>query len=290
MNDLAIAIVNWNTRDLLISCLTRLAVAEPRAAVWVLDNGSADGSARAVREAFPQVHLLESPDNLGFAGGVNQLLRQCDAEYLVLLNTDAMPDPGALGQLREYAAAHPEVAAVGPLLVDGDGRAVGCHDGFPAFWQELANVLGWRRLPHHREADADVDWIGGACMLLRAQAVADVGVFDTSYFMYCEETDWCYRARRGGWRIACLPAARVVHLVGLSGGVRRRAQLAESKIRFHRRYHSGAAARILAAALTALNALAWLGSVTRRGPNSREAKSYASALRATSLALIHLPR
>jgi N-acetylglucosaminyl-diphospho-decaprenol L-rhamnosyltransferase len=290
MNDLAIGIVNWNTRELLISCLTRLAVAEPDAAVWVLDNGSADGSACAVREAFPQVHLLESPFNLGFAGGVNRLLCECDAEYLVLLNTDAIPDPGALSRLRDYAAAHPEVAAVGPLLVDGEGRAAGCHDRFPAFWQELANVLGWRRLPHHRQADADVDWIGGACMLLRARAVAEVGVFDTSYFMYCEETDWCYRAHRRGWRIACVPSARVVHLVGLSGGVRRRAQLAESKIRFNGRYHSSRQARILAAMLTALNAVAWLGSVTRRGLRSREAKSYASALRATSFALINLPR
>src|SRR5438094_800953 len=132
------------------------------------------------------------------------------------------PDAGAI---RRW------VAAVGPSLIDGNARWAGCHDRFPTVRQEVANVLGLRRSRAHDDVRSKVDWIEGACMMLSAIAVGEVGGLDTGYFMYSEEVDWCYRARKLGWQIACLPAARVVHFVGKSGSLRRRAQLCSSKIR-----------------------------------------------------------
>jgi len=97
--DMAVCIVNWNTRELLIECLRHLFEENPSYTVWVLDNGSTDGSAVRLREAYPQVHLVESSENRGFAGGVNELLRRCPASYLLVLNTDARPLPGAITML-----------------------------------------------------------------------------------------------------------------------------------------------------------------------------------------------
>ena len=277
--DMAVCIVNWNTRELLIECLRHLFEEDPTYTVWVLDNGSTDGSAARLREAFPQVHLVESSENRGFAGGVNELLRRRPASYLLVLNTDARPLPGAITKLHGYIASHLWVAAVGPCLIDGNARWAGCHDRFPTVRQEVANVLGLRRSRAHDDVRAKVDWIEGACMMLSAIAVGEVGALDTGYFMYNEEVDWCYRARKLGWQIACLPAARVVHFVGKSGSIRRRAQLCSSKIRYQRLHGSRLGARALAAMLVLINAGLWVASSIRVGWRAERTRSHAYAVR-----------
>src|SRR2546423_2109404 len=173
----AVAIVNWNTRALLARCLEGLAETEPDAELWVLDNGSSDGSAAMVKTSFPQVHLLESTENLGFARGVNLVLGASTAPYVVLFNTDARPETGALSRLRDYLVRHPHVAAVGPRLVDATGSPVGCHDRFPTIMTEIGNLLGLRRPPRHADDRQRVDWIGGACFMLSRLAVQDIGLF-----------------------------------------------------------------------------------------------------------------
>jgi GT2 family glycosyltransferase len=289
--DLAVCIVNWNTRELLTECLDYLAQAEPsRPAVMVLDNGSTDGSAQRVRERFPDVQLIESPSNLGFAGGVNRLLEATSADFAFLLNTDARPEPGAIGLLRDYLRTHPKVAAVGPLLVTQTGTPLGCHDRFPTLLTELIALAGRHRVPVHERVRDDVDWIGGASMMLASGAVRDVGLLDESYFMYYEETDWCHRARQRGWQIACLPDARVTHFVGGSGGVARRAQLSRSRIRFQRRYGSPTRALVLALTLFVWYRLAWLIWAVRTGPRSDRPRSYALASGVARLALKELPQ
>jgi GT2 family glycosyltransferase len=274
----AVAIVNFNTRELVTRCLQRLQRAEPLAEYWVLDNGSSDGSAARIREQFPAVHLLESQVNLGFAGGVNRLLRECPAPYIVLLNTDAVPEPGALTRLRDYLVAHPHVAAAGPRLVDERGHIVGCHDRFPGVLTEIGNLLGVRRPPRHDEPRSHVDWIGGACFMVSRLAVQDVGPFDADYFMYCEEMDWCRRAQRSDWRIACLPEARVVHTVGGSGGIGRRAQIFDSKIRYQRKHGSPTKAALLAGIYLAASAPLAVTSALLRGPRSQRTRSYVKAI------------
>jgi N-acetylglucosaminyl-diphospho-decaprenol L-rhamnosyltransferase len=276
---MAVCIVNWNTRDLLVECLRHLFDEHPSYTVWVLDNGSTDGSAARLRETYPGVHLVESSVNRGFAGGVNELLQRCPADYLLVVNTDARPLPGAIAMLHHYMASHLWVAAVGPRLVDGNGRWSGCHDRFPTVRQEVANVLGLRRSRAHDDVRSRVDWIEGACMMLSAIAVREVGQLDTGYFMYNEEVDWCYRARKLGWQIACLPAARVVHFVGKSGSIRRRAQLCSSKIRYQRLHGSRLGAGALATMLVLINACLWLAYVIRAGWHADQARSHAYAVR-----------
>ena len=275
---LAICIVNWNTRDLLIDGLRHLFEEDASRTVWVLDNGSTDGSAARVRETYPQVHLVESPHNRGFAAGVNELLQRCTADYRLVLNTDARPLPGAIATLHDYMAGHLWVAAAGPRLVDAQGRWLGCHDRFPTVRQELANVLGLRRPRAHDELRSKVDWIEGACMMLSGLAIREVGLLDTGFFMYSEEVDWCRRARKLGWQIACLPQARVVHYVGKSGSIRRRAQLCSSKIRYQRLYGSPFGAAALAATLVVINAGLWLAYSVRAGWHADRTRSHAYAV------------
>lgn len=284
--DFSVAIVNWNTRELVTRCLEQLEQAEPDAQLWVLDNGSSDGSAARIREQFPHVHLIESDSNLGFAAGVNRLLAACPTPYVVLLNTDAIPEPGALSRLRDYLVTHPHVAAAGPRLVDADGTVVGCHDRFPGVLTEIGNLLGIRRPPAHDEPRQHVDWIGGACFMVSRLAVAEVGLFDTEYFMYCEEMDWCRRAQRKDWRIACLPEARVLHTVGASGGVGRRAQIFDSKIRYQRKHGSRLGAGVLAGIFLASSATMTVASTLLRGPKSPRTRSYINAM-TVALAGLH---
>jgi len=236
------------------------------------------------------VHLVESSENRGFAGGVNELLRRCPASYLLVLNTDARPLPGAITMLHGYIASHLWVAAVGPRLTDGNGRWAGCHDRFPTVRQEVANVLGLRRSRTHDDVRSKVDWIEGACMMLSAIAVGEVGTLDTGYFMYNEEVDWCYRARKLGWQIACLPAARVVHFVGKSGSLRRRAQLCSSKIRYQRLHGSRLGAAALAAMLVMINAGLWLASTIRVGWRAERTRSHAYAVRVCARLLKEAPQ
>ena len=286
----AVCIVNWNTRDLLIECLQHLFNEDPTYVVWVLDNGSTDGSAALLRQTYPAVQLVESQENRGFAGGVNELLQRCPAEYLLILNTDARPEPGAIAMLHDYMRTHLWVAAAGPRLVDAQGRWAGCHDRFPTVRQELANVLGLRRPRAHDEAHSKVDWIEGACMMLSAIAVREVGPLDTGYFMYNEEVDWCYRARQVGWQIACVPAARVVHFVGGSGSIRRRAQLCSSKIRYQRLHGSRLGASALAATLVGINAGLWLMYSIRAGWHADRTRSHAYAVRVSARQLRRAPQ
>jgi len=275
---LAICIVNWNTRDLLIDGVRHLFEEDPSRSVWVLDNGSTDGSVAGLRETYPQVHLVESAKNRGFAGGVNELLQQCPADYLLILNTDARPQPGAIRTLHAYLTTHLWVAAAGPRLIDEHGRWVGCHDRFPTVRQELANMLGLRRPRAHDELRPKVDWIEGACMMLSGIAVREVGLLDTGYFMYNEEVDWCCRSRQLGWQIACLPQAQVVHYVGKSGSIRRRAQLCSSKIRYQRLHGSRFGAAALAATLVLINAGLWLAYSIRAGWRADRTRSHAYAV------------
>jgi len=221
---------------------------------------------------------VESSENRGFAAGVNQLLQQCPADYRLVLNTDARPQPGAITTLHDYMAGHLWVAAAGPRLVDAQGRWIGCHDRFPTVGQELANVLGLRRSRAHDGLRSKVDWIEGACMMLSGLAVREVGLLDTGYFMYSEEVDWCRRARTLGWQIACLPDARVIHYVGKSGSIRRRAQLCSSKIRYQRLHGSRLGAAALAASLVLLNAGLWLASSIRAGWRADRSRSHAYAV------------
>ncbi len=242
---LAVIVVSYNTRQITLNCLEsvreELARAPFSAGVWVVDNASSDGSAEAIAahfppQAHPAWHLIRSETNLGFAGGTNLALRHIaqggERPALVLfLNPDTVVQPGALGEMASFLQTHPRVGAVGAQLFYGDGRFQ--HGAFRFPTLAMAFFDFWT--VHHRLLDSPlngryplrlyakgepfpIDHPLGAAMMVRWEALEEVGWFDEGFFMYCEEIDWCLRAKAAGWEIYCVPKARIVHLGGQSAG------------------------------------------------------------------------
>jgi N-acetylglucosaminyl-diphospho-decaprenol L-rhamnosyltransferase len=234
--DYDIGIVTYNTRETTIRCVeTLLQQGENPSKIWILDNASTDGTQAALARLRPCVRSILRCENRGFADGVNSLLEASSADFLVLLNSDARPQDGAIEALVGYLSRDARMAAAGGALQE-PGRRTYCHDSFPGFWSEVAKTIGWYRSAPHVLPNRDVDWVNGAFMAIRTSTVSTIGRFDDGYFMYAEELDWCTRAHANGWRIGCLPNAVAVHDGGGSGGIERRAQIMSSKIRYQRLY------------------------------------------------------
>jgi len=230
-----VGVVTWNSASLTTKALRQLLdsdqEAQLRLMVW--DNASEDGTAEFVARAVPEAEVICSPENVGFARAVNQLLRRSRAPWFLALNSDAWPEAHAVGKLVAAANAHPRAAAVAPKLQHPDGVLEHSTHPFPSMGLAVVDALGLRRaLPRRWAADhclegawahdraRQVDWAVGAALLLRREAVEDVGGFDERCFLYVEDLEWCFRARSTGWEIWFEPAA-VVHHVGNVSGERR---------------------------------------------------------------------
>ncbi|MBO9370815.1 MAG: glycosyltransferase family 2 protein [Chloroflexi bacterium] len=262
MPDLSVIIVNWNVRDLLRRCLHSILASLPacQLEIIVVDNGSTDGSAEMVRTEFPQVHLLANPDNRGFTGANNQGLAVARGRYVLLLNPDTEVVGDALETLVAFADAHPDVGVVGPQLLNPDGTVQSSRRRFPTLATALLEST-WlqpyaprRLLARYYVLDRpddevqDVDWVTGAALMARREAVEQVGPLDEGFFMYSEELDWCRRFRAAGWRVVYLPTARIIHHEGKSSEQvlpARHIHFQTSKIRYFRKYHGPAAAEVL---------------------------------------------
>ena len=222
---LSICILSWNTSDLLRACLQSI-YADPQSGEWevvVVDNNSGDQSPAMVTSGFPQVRLLLNPSNLGFAAGNNRAMEVARGDHLLLLNSDTRVEPGALGRMADFLSANPQVGAVGPKLLSEDGSVQLSCGIRPSLLSEFVNKMLLHNLfPfyklgrwHHRET-RDVDWVMGACLLVRRQIVEEVGGLDPAIFMYHEDLDWCLRIRDSGWRISYFPFSSIHHLRGAS--------------------------------------------------------------------------
>ena len=252
--DLLIVIVNYNTRDLLRDCLA--SIYESRGdfscRVCVVDNGSRDDSAAMVRREFPQVQLVASPTNGGYAYANNLGLRAFGFQdsslarhpspfvprYALLLNADTLLPPSALQDMLHFIEANPEAGAAGPRLVREDGSLdLACRRGFPAPSAFLYRMLGLSKLfPKSRrfgrynltyldpDEMTEVDSVVGAFMLVRAEAIHQVGLLDEAFFMYGEDLDWAYRMRKAEWKIFYNPQVTVLHIKGASAKHSRRAR------------------------------------------------------------------
>ena len=212
----------------------------------VVDNGSRDGTADLVRETFPGVRLVES-ENRGLCAGWNTGIRTTSAEHVLLLNADAWLLDGALEALVAAADRHPRAAAVGPRLLNPDGTLQRSVRGFPTVWRLATEYLYLRKLgPRSRalnafygagfdhESEREVEWLMGACLLVRRAAYDEVGPFDERYFMFSEEVDWMRRASDRGWSVVFTPGARCVHVGGAAHGGR----LFRENVSGHLRYLS----------------------------------------------------
>ncbi len=224
--DVSIIIVNWNTRELLLNCLSSVLATTSGLAIEtiVVDNGSQDGSSEAVRKEFPGVTVIQNDRNRGFARANNQALAGAAGRYFLLLNSDAVLTEGSLQGLVSFMDRTPDAGVAACQFIDTDGSRQNSFDNFPTLATELFNktilkLLFPARYPSKRRVyrePIEVDSVIGACMLVRAEAVRQVGVLDEEYFFFLEETDWCYRMRRAGWHVYHLPNIRVYHLQGKS--------------------------------------------------------------------------
>jgi GT2 family glycosyltransferase len=198
----------------------------------VVDHGSTDGTVELVRKRFPQTILLEQ-DNRGLAAGWNTGMARASGRYFLIVNADAWLLGDAVERLVVFADANPDAAYVGPRLLNPDGSLQRSVRGFPTLWRLATEYLFLRKLaPRSRLLNAfyaagfehdrvrDADFLMGACMLVRRAAVDEVGPLDERFFLFSEETDWCYRFRRAGWRVVFYPGAEAVHVGGAGHGGR----------------------------------------------------------------------
>ena len=244
MMDLSIIIVNWNTEEYLLHCLRSIfEMGQGRDwEVIVVDNGSQDGSGREVEKAFPFVHLVSNEKNLGFAKAVNQGLQKASGRYALLLNPDTQMKHEAIERLVSFMDAHSDVGVAGAQLLNADGSKQNSIANFPSLATELLNksLLRWlspNRFPGKEKSYAgpiEVDSVIGACMVVRREAMEQVGLLDEDYFLFLEETDWCYRMKRAGWKIYHVPQAEVYHFQGKSAETAKK----RARVEFYRsRYH-----------------------------------------------------
>ena len=285
-----VAVVNYNTLNLLRSCLTS-AVAEHPAVIIVVDNASPDGSAAMVADEFPSVTLLANEENVGYGAAANQAMKRIETPYMLLLNADTFITPGGVQSLSKYLDEHPNVGMVGPRLLNLDGSVHPSCFPFPGSmrWavdnddvgRLVAHVPGvrnraFRTWPHDRSRR--VPWVMGAALCIRREAADAVAGFDPDFFMYHEESDLAYRMADAGWETHFTPDASVIHVGGAST-VQVKAEMTEalfaSTERFHRKHYDGLQ---LAAASGAWHLLArarYLGALVGYWTKGRGARAQA---------------
>jgi len=262
-----VIVVSYNSARELPACL--VALQSSRGAefeIVVVDNASTDGSVEQVEASGGTVRLIRNPANVGFGQANNRAL-DGDAPYFVLVNPDATVPPDAIATALSVLAARPEVGVVGLRHQDASGRDQPSAFPFLSLRGLLGEALGvgsalpaglgldTRRIPGFRpDRPSDVDWIQGSFMLVRGDVVRQVGGFDTGYFMYGEDLEWCWRIGRAGWKIAYLPLPIVTHIGGASGRGLESGLFVEhlrSRLRFFRQ-HRGPGALLSARTLTAI--------------------------------------
>jgi len=287
---LSIVILNYNTRDLLLACLESV-YRETRTVsfeILVADNASRDGSVAAVAERFPEVRLFAYDTNLGFPEGNNRAIPSARGRYVLLLNPDTIILDGALDRMVEYLDKHPEVGVAGAKMYKTD---------LSVWHYETWEFTPWRYLIHPLMlrwrgdiGDREVDWVPGACLLIRQSVIARIGLLDG--FMFGEDLDWCFRAREAGWRVQHLGEARVIHIWGASAGTPERAAwrvfiTRQSKLYYARKHRGTFFYRrfcfVVLLESAARGILTWvagrLGSGSRAGNWRGQARGYGRLIR-----------
>jgi GT2 family glycosyltransferase len=287
----AAVVVTYDALPWIETCLDSLRGVE----TVVVDNGSRDGTVDFVQERFPTVKLIEA-DNRGLGAGWNIGLRETSSRYTLLLNADAWLVEGALDRLVDFADSRPRAAVVGPRLLNQDGTLQRSVRGFPTLWRLATEYFFLRKLAPRSSAlngfyaggfghdeERDVEVVMGACMLVRRDAVDQVGYCDEDYFLFSEETDWCFRFRQAGWDVVFFPGAECVHVRGAA----HRGRLYRENLRGHLLFlwkHRGPKTAERARRLL-LSALRLRGVVFRgeRGRVYREAAGWLSSGDAAAL-------
>lgn len=267
--DVSVIIVNWNTKDILRDCLASVyeQAGDIDYEVIVVDNASTDGSVEMVKNDFDKVVLLENAQNKGFAAANNQGMEIAKGRYVLLLNSDTLVLDGAIAKTVGFADTNPRSGVIGCRVLNLDRTLQPTCFMFPSVLNMfLASTYLYKLFPGSRffgrermtwwdRSDVrQVDVVTGCFMLVRREAIDQVGVMDERFFMYAEETDWCYRFKKNGWEVVFTPVGQIIHLGGQSTAKRPVAmiiQLRLSILMFIKK-HSGRLVQLLARLLTAL--------------------------------------
>ena len=246
--ELSILIVNFNTQDLLRSCLRSIysTIRNISYEILVVDNASADGSVEMVRREFPRIHLMENAKNRGFGAANNQGFAVMNGDYALLLNTDTILTENAVSELFSFMQKHPDAAMACGQLLNADGSKQNSIASFLSIWTILFNlplleIFFPRRFPSKRYAHQnpiEIDSGIGACLMVRKKAIQEIGLFDERYFFFYEETDWAFRMKTAGWKIYHVPSAFIYHLQGQSIGrnILSRIEFYRSRYQFIRKW------------------------------------------------------
>ena len=238
--DVAVVVVTYNALPWLEACLASVA----RYETVVVDHGSTDGTVDLVRERFPRVRAVER-ENRGLAAGWNAGVAATSSRYVLLLNSDAWVAGEAVERLVRFADEHPRAAVVAPRLLNPDGSLQRSVRGFPTLWRLATEYLFLRKVAPRSPAlnafyaggfghdqPRRIDWAMGAVLLVRREAVDEVGPADEDFFLFSEETDWCYRFRAARWEVWFDPVAEFHHVGGASHGGRMYVENLRGNLRF----------------------------------------------------------
>jgi len=281
MADLAVVVVNHNAGGYLSRCLATVLAntGDAEVEVVVIDNASSDWSVVEARGAFPQVEVIETGTNRGFAAGVNVGIAATTAPFVFVLNPDTEIWEGTLERFVKLARERPRAGAIGPMIRNTDGSiypsgrrvpsvgvAVG-HALLGSFWHANPFSRRYRLAGWDRSTEREVDWISGSAFLVRREALDEIGVLDEQFFLYAEEVDLFKRLREGGWQVLFTPELEVVHEGGVSTGSSRRMHLIHSRsvYRYFEKHHArGLRRALLPSAWFVLRVRAELASLVDR--------------------------
>ncbi len=295
LTDVSIIIVNYNTVSLLRDCLNSLMHTEGKACeVIVVDNASADGSGDMVEKEFPGVALVRNQQNVGFSKANNQGMRQAKGKCLLLLNSDTVVHAGAVETMAEFLSSHATVGAVTCRLLNADGTIQASISNRPGPVLLFFRLMGVSRIisgdrarrwlsrtfgfflgktirsylaPYAtHDTPAEVENISGACLMLRREAVEQIGFLDEGFFMYFEDMDYCLRLQNAGWKMYYLPQGEILHFGGMSSGGRMRNYSVHSYralFHFYRKHFSSAMVVTVRFMVVTSSSLRWLWNWTR---------------------------
>ena len=229
--DVSIIIVNWNTAQITCDCLGSVyqQTKDISFEVIVVDNASSDNSVEMIKAQFPQVILIENERNRGFAAANNQGMAIAKGRYVLVLNSDTVVLDNAITKTVDFTDSHPQAAVVGCRVLNPDKTLQPTCFMFPS----VLNMTLWvtylfklfprsrffgreRMIWWNRDDQQEVDVVTGCFMLARQEAISSVGTMDEQFFMYYEETDWCYRFKKAGWKVMFTPCGEIIHLGGAS--------------------------------------------------------------------------
>lgn len=280
--DLTVVIVNFNTKNLLRQCLASVFKQTKGIGyeVIVIDNGSSDGSGAMVKKEFPRARLIKNKKNLGFAKANNQGIRQARGEWVLLLNSDTEIKDNALAKLVAFANKQKDLGIAGPKLVNPDGSLQ--PSTAPFYTLPVVAISLFRGDKFLRRSPAGtkrVDWLSGACFLIKKQVIEKVGLLDERFFMYVEEMEYCYRAKKAGFQTCFYPGAEVIHRARGSTLGRQKAILAiyQGLIYFYQKHFAPWQLFVLKWLLRTKAAVAWLVAVATANRYLKE--TYAKAFK-----------